>query len=259
MSDQIKYFLYIFHHMTALKNTVASGTYVALIFAAIIALYSPGATAAELVIISSSSNDFKVGQVIDSSADISLTSDATVTLISENGKVITINAPHSGPIQVENPADGDGSLIPSLKKMISGEKTEAGSLGVMRSVGGSDLPEDPWAIIAGKGGSYCVSSSKPVVLWRPNSLKTSKLSLLNTDNDKEVRTTWHAGQNILHWPRLLPLIDGATYRVDLSGESKLPKLSIQIVPDLPTSAHSAVWMAEHGCKKQAMRLINSMK
>lgn len=259
MSDQIEQSQSIFKQVIKFKSSLPRQLGAMLFFAWASVFTAPHAQASELVIISSSGNDYKVGQVVDSAADIKLAKEATLTLISQNGKVIALKGPHTGPLQVEKISGDEGSLIPSLKNIISGDKTEAGSLGVMRSVGTSAIPENPWAIIASKTGNYCVSTSKSVVLWRPDSQKTSNLILMNVDNEAEVKTVWHAGQNDLHWPRLLPLIDGATYRVDITGESKLPKLSIRLVPDQPSSAHAAVWMAEHGCKKQALRLIGSIR
>lgn len=233
--------------------------YIFLIIISIMMASSSLATAAELVIISSTGNDFKAGQVVDSSTDITLAERATLTLISQDGTVIKLQGPHSGPVQVDDSTAKSAGLISSLKKIITGKNTEAGSLGVVRSAGGPEFPADPWAIIATRNGKYCISLSKPVVLWRPDSRKTRKLILKNTGNGSEVKTVWHAGRNTLYWPRLLPLVDGATYRVDLSGERQLPKLTIIMVPDLPTPAHAAAWMADHGCEKQALRLIGAIK
>lgn len=259
MSDPVKHNHFFYDHKSVFTKTTVRWFLASIATVLISAFLVAGATAAELVVISSSSSNFEAGQIIDSSADLSLAKDVTLTLISENGKVVILQGPHSGPLQVESASGNSGSLILSLKKIISGEKTESGSLGVMRSVGSATLPLDPWAIIAGKTGNYCVSKSGPVVLWRPNSQKTRNLILTNTDTDKEVKTVWHSGQHTLHWPRLLPLVDGATYRVDIAGSSRLPKLSLRMVPDLPTTAHAAIWMAEHGCEKQALRLINNIK
>lgn len=218
------------------------------------------ANAAELVVISSSSPDFKVGQVVDSAKDIKLPSDASVVLMSEAGKVISLKGPHNGPLDVTDSATDSDGLIPSISDIFTREKTESGSLGVMRSLNdGTGFPEDPWAINVSKSGQYCVTLSRAVVLWRPDSRKNSRLILTNTDNDKEVKTVWHTGQKNLYWPRLMRLVSGVTYRADLSSETKLTKLTIRLVPELATSAHIAVWMAGHGCEKQALRLLGSLK
>jgi hypothetical protein len=232
---------------------------ITLILTMVLNLTSSIAMAAELVIISSTGSDFKAGQIVDSSNTIKLVNGATLTLISESGKIIALKGPYSGSLKADVSSAEEGRLIASLKKIITGDKTEAGSLGVMRSIGGPSLPQNPWTINTAKSGKYCIITSKPVVLWRARKLNTSKLVLLNTENGKEVRTVWHAGQSTLFWPRLQPLIDGATYRIDLSGQSSLPKITLAIIPDLPTQAHAAVWMADNGCSKQALQLINSLK
>jgi len=241
--------------LSVIKPKFYTKLFLALSFTAVFSLTSANSMAAELVIVSTTGNDFKAGQIINSTSDIKLAKGASLTLISENGKLVTLSGPYSGPAQVEFSSVNTGSLIPILKKIIAGDKTEASSLGVMRSIGGPAAPPDPWAINAGKSGKYCISMAKPVVLWRAKFQNTSKLVLLNTENGTEVRTVWHAGQDTLFWPRLQPLIDGATYRIDLSGENRLPKVTLVMVPDLPTQAHAAVWMADNGCSKQALKII----
>jgi hypothetical protein len=226
--------------------------------ALITSVFTSSTNAAELVVIASSNSDFKVGQVVDSSLDIKLAGDVTLTLISESGKVYALKGPHSGSVEVEGSADKGGGLLPSIKNILTGEKTEASTLGVMRSIGAPKLPPDPWAIIANKTGKYCITLSKPVVLWRTDTKKTRSLILINLDTNHKVKTVWSSGQNILYWPRLMPLVDGATYRVDLTGESKLPKLTVAMVPDQPTQAHAAVWMSQNGCEQQALRLLQSI-
>jgi len=258
MSDRVERNKSIYAYVLSTISTLSRRACMALMAALITTVFTSTINAAELVVIASANSDFKVGQVVDSSSDIKLTSDATLTLISESGKIFALKGPRSGAIMTEGSADKTSGLIPSIKNILVGEKTEATTLGVMRSIGGQKIPSDPWAIIAGKTGKYCVTLSKPVVLWRSDDKKTRSLILINLDNNHKVKTVWSSGQNILYWPRLMPLVDGATYRVDLAGEGKLPKLTVTMVPDQPTQAHAAVWMSQNGCEQQALRLLQSI-
>ncbi len=258
MSDRVERNKSIYSYVLTPIGTLLRNASMALMAAAFTTIFTPALNAAELVVIASSNSDFKAGQVVDSSSDIKLANDATLTLISESGKVFALKGPRSGVVEVKGSADKNGGLISSIKNILAGEKTEVTTLGVMRSIGAPERPSDPWAIIAGKTGKYCVTVSKPVVLWRANGQKTRNLILINLNNNHKVKTVWSSGQNILYWPRLMPLVDGATYRVDLAGESKLPKLTVTMVPDQPTQAHAAVWMAQNGCEQQALRLLQSI-
>jgi len=258
MSDRVVRRKSIYSYVLATINTVSRNAGTALMAALITTVFTSTPNAAELVVIASSNSGFKVGQVVDSSSDIKLADDVTLTLISESGKILALKGPRSGAVEVEGSADKNGGLIPSIKNILGSEKTEASTLGVMRSIGGPKLPSDPWAIIANKTGKYCVTLSKPVVLWRADAKKTRSLILLNLDNNHKVKTVWSSGQNTLYWPRLMPMVDGATYRVDLAGESRLPKLTVALVPNQPTQAHAAVWMSQNGCEKQALRLLQSI-
>lgn len=258
MSDRVERNKSTYSRVLTTISTLLRNACMVLMAALITSVFTSALNAAELVVIASSGGDFKVGQVVDSSSDIKLINDITLTLISESGKVFALKGPRSGAVEVDGSADKNSGLIPSIKNILTGEKTEASTLGVMRSIGAPKLPSDPWAIIANKTGKYCVTLSKPVVLWRADSKKTRSLILINIDNNHKVKTVWGSGQNILYWPRLMPLVDDATYRVDLAGESKLPKLTVAMVPDQPTQAHAAVWMSQNGCEQQALRLIQSI-
>ncbi len=261
MSDRVARNISIYAYVLSTVSALTLKAFMA-VMAVMAALFTPvlisTLNAAELVVIASSNSNFKVGQVVDSSLDIKLANDAALTLISESGKVFALNGPRSGAIEAEGAADKTSGLISSIKNILAGKKTEATTLGVMRSIGGPEIPSDPWAIIAGKTGKYCITLSKPVVLWRSDAQKTRKLILINLDNNHKVKTVWSSGQNILYWPRLMPLVDGATYRVDLAGKNQLPKLTVSMVPDQPSQAHAAVWMAQNGCEQQALRLLQSI-
>lgn len=220
------------------------------------------ATAAELVVIASSIPGFTVGQIVASSKEIQLPPEASVTLISEAGKIISLKGPRQGSMGVKEPEAKPSGLITSISDIFAREKTESASLGAVRGVrlgGRPNTPDDPWAINVSKSGQYCVSLTQSVALWRPDSRRNSRLILTNIDNDKEVRTVWHPGQRLLYWPRLMRLVSGATYRANLSTQDQLTRLTIRLIPDLPTPAHSAVWMATHGCMGQAVRLLNSLR
>jgi len=249
----------IFRHLPCLTRCVFQQKYTCLIVIAATALTASLSLAAELVVISSSSSNFKAGEVIESTADITLAKDATIILISESGKTYLLKGPRSGPVQIGTTTEKNTNLISSLKKILTRKKTQSETLGVTRSVNWPIVPRNPWAIIAGQSGKYCVTLSRPVVLWRAAANKTRTLILTNTATDMRVKTVWHSGQNTIHWPQLLPLIDGATYRVDLAGDNRVSNLNISIVPRLPTMAHTAVWMAENGCEKQAARVLAEIK
>ncbi len=231
----------------------------ALIAAMMVTFLAPPAVAAELVVVSSTISEIRVGKIVNSSNDFTLPEGSVITLISESGKAITLKGPRSGPIVVEAPDSASSSLVPAISNIFSGKKTETSSLGVMRSALAPKVPDDPWAIIAIKTGKYCVTKLKPVILWRPVNTKTSRLIMTNIESGKEVKTVWHTGQPTLHWPRLLPLVDKATYRVDLSGENRPARLTIILVPDLPSIAHAAAWMSKQGCLQQAIRLLKTLR
>jgi len=160
MSDRVERNKSIYSYVLTPIGTLLRNASMALMAAAFTTIFTPALNAAELVVIASSNSDFKAGQVVDSSSDIKLANDATLTLISESGKVFALKGPRSGVVEVKGSADKNGGLISSIKNILAGEKTEVTTLGVMRSIGAPERPSDPWAIIAGKTGTAQVAKER---------------------------------------------------------------------------------------------------
>ena len=58
---------------------------------------SAAAWAQDLVVVNSTAPSLKPGQMVKSDAPIDVPAGTSVTLVSESGKILTLNGPHSGP------------------------------------------------------------------------------------------------------------------------------------------------------------------
>ena len=125
------------------------------------------AQAQQLVVIASGAPSLKPGQVVKSGTALEIPAGASVTLVSETGKPVTLKGPFSGPAKAGgqgNGQGGDDKLIASLSGLLSGSGKETGSLGVMRAVAPPKPPSDAWVIDTGKSGDVCVQAKGPVML-----------------------------------------------------------------------------------------------
>ena len=60
------------------------------------------------------------------------------------------------------------------------------------------------------------------------------------------------------WPKELTLSDGATYVARFWSEDNGEQLVTVLMPNLGTDAHRAAWMAEHGCTRQALKVLDAI-
>lgn len=210
--------------------------------------------AGELVVIESTAPALKPGQIVDSSAVLSLPSGAHLTLVAEDGTVTNLKGPFSGPPPVAG-TPGDGGLVSALSRLIGGDAAGTSVLGVMRSAP-TTAAADPWAVDVLRSGNHCVPADAAPNLSRSKRHKFVTLTLKTLPDGAKVSVRWPAGSNRMAWPGGVPLTDGGRYLAKLSDRPTASKLMIHLVPGgLPSDAHRVAWMAERGCSRQAKALL----
>ena len=230
------------------------------VFAVILFTLSSASWALDLVVVNSTVPSLKPGQMVTSDAPIDVPAGASVTLVSESGKILTLNGPHSGPPGMDGGGGGDANLLSSLSGLLSASGKETASLGTMRAVSPPLPPDDPWVINIGRSGDHCVPKGGPATLWRAKSAKVASLSLKNLTDKSKSKADWPAGASSLHWPAAMIIADGAMYLARIKGSRTASKLVLHLVPgNLPTDAHRAAWMAGMGCVKQAIQLLARLR
>lgn len=223
--------------------------------AAVLLILAVPASAADLVVVDSSTPGIKLGQIVAEGATLDVPAGATVILVSQSGKTLTLNGPFSGVPEAAGGGGGqDQDLVASLSKLLGGG-TESGGLGVMRAVKTTE-PTDPWVIVVTRTGTHCAAAGGTTRFWRSSISKATSLSLRLMPNGGKAEVDWPAGAETLAWPAGVEMKDGASYLVRLKNRSSAAKLSLHLIPDdLPTDAHKAARMADLGCTKQAKKLL----
>ncbi|MFQ5939386.1 MAG: hypothetical protein ACE5KL_04855 [Alphaproteobacteria bacterium] len=218
------------------------------------------ALAAQFFVAASTAPGLTRGAIIDGDKPLSLPEGARVTLIAPDGKTVTLDGPFHGP-----PGGGagtdDGELFAALSDLVSSQNASIASLGGTRGSPES-VPEDPFTVALGASGSHCVPASQPMRLWRPDTKGSSLLTIRPGSGSVPalVETLWPEGTAMMPWPKDLALEAGATYLIYLVGGASLTEVVLHRVPaDLPSEAHRIAWMAEHGCTRQALRLLEKLE
>ena len=228
------------------------------VFGLAVAAVAASAAAEDMVVIASTAPDIKTGRLVADGSRLDVPAGATVRLVSEDGRAVTLNGPYAG-----TPGSGGGGkksgILASITRLYSGDSKNAGTLGGIRAA----VPPgeaDPWAIDVSRSTTTCVPADGPVILWRPRSSRDSALTLKDLSRGRKVTVAWPKGADTLAWPNDLALTDGATYIARRAGTLSATKVVVHLLPGgLPNDAHRAAWMADNGCVAQAKALLARLR
>ena len=222
-----------------------------IIFLAIF-LFGVGSHAADLVVISSTSEALKPGSLLDGSNELSLAAGESVSLVTQQGKTLKIDGPYQGtPDTSAN--SGQDSLLDSLSKIVT-ESEQAASLAVFRS---ASTKKNPWTIKINKQGTYCLIDAGSTSLRRPKPLEPATMEI-RAEDGSAATLEWKPDQRSASWPSNLELQDNANYSIYID-QSAAVEITVMLVPDdLASDAHRVVWLSEAGCEKQAYVLLDTL-
>lgn len=231
--------------------------------ASVLSLVPVMVQATQYVVIRSSEPELARGSILSGGTKLSLSKGASVTLIDDGGKPLTIKGPFTGPINVDekenNRAHGQG-LLASLSRLVGSDERGRTSLGSIRGGEISGETQDPWAVNVARAGSYCLRKGIFPRLWRSKTNSRMRLVVLDQLFGIEKKVAWEKGQAYVGWPEGLEVHQGRVYMVQPQGKLIATRIDFRFLPDdVVTPGEEIVWMAENGCDVQAQLLVDSLK
>ena len=230
----------------------------AFLFGSAIAL--TGAVAAPVVILSSTVDDYTPGMVLDGATEIAVPAGGLVMFNDATGATRTLNGPYSGAIsQAEGGAKDDNTLVASLSRLVVSREDEQAKLGAIRALPGN-LAREIYVLDVARSATQCAAMGQPIRFWRPETLRGDALfSISAEDGGAPVVLTWRAADETLDWPDSVPVTDGAAYQVKLDFTPRPAQITLRLVPSaIEEPAAIAAWMADAGCRRQALQLVASL-
>lgn len=218
-----------------------------------------GADAAEIVVLESTSARYVAGQMLDAAAPIALAAGETVTIATEDARLIRIEGPHNGP--AAGPMPDPSAVRRALTQLIVEERPTVGGVGGVRGgeaeAQGADTRPDPWLLHAQRGGDQCVLGGQSVGVWRENAGEALVAEVGASLAESSGQIRWDAGQQRAAWPAQAALVDEAVYL--LRPTTSLLSVSIRLHVLAPTLAEpglaAAAWLAAKRCTDQAQVLM----
>lgn len=221
--------------------------------------------ARQLVVIDSSSPQYKAGQVIEGSQRLQLSSGSRLTIVGDDGKVIKLEGPFTGVVGTGGDAGGTGGVVvvEAISKLFSGETPETGALGTFRGARGAGQAgtkaPDVWAIDVSQSETQCVPGGMVPTLWRSQASRELTVAVEYLTSKTGALVQFPAGVDVVAWPAQVPLEDGGRYSIRDSNDTWRSGLTLRVIPVEQTSTIGrAAWMAENGCAAQARTLMANL-
>jgi hypothetical protein len=234
-------------------------------------LAAQAAFAGQVVVVDSSMPALAPGKVIDADSSITLPAGARVTVVGDDGRMQTLKGPFSGAVGARSGAGGNPAVVDTLSRLFS-SPAETAALGTFRGAepqlggfrgagsagGGADAPE-LWAINVQRAGEQCVPAAGGLpTLWRPDAVREATVVVQRLPDGPGGLVRFAAGSQSVPWPAGVALQDG-DYTLRDSADAWASTVSLRVVPaELEDDVRRVVWMADHGCSRQAKALLANM-
>lgn len=204
---------------------------------------------------------FVLGAVLKEGDEINLPENSEVKLLDKSGSVIVLKGPLTGTVTNDDGGSQrakDGSnALQVISKLMFGENRLVNNLGAARSVLSQNVqPENvqPWVPVISKPGTYCLPSETPV-FGREEADVDIMITVASSDG-ASMEKTWTANEKSISVSDLVRK-DTDQYTLTLSSQSEESSFHLLDRTNM-NAAQQIAWMAERGCRIQAMQLLDDM-
>lgn len=226
-----------------------------ILFCFVLTLHTVQALASDMVVVSSTSSEISSGQIIRDGTTLELSAGTSVSLISPAGQMHHLEGPFSGIPGQGIVTSEDTSIVASLSNLFSNADDKSSDLGAMRAFQ-SDNMYEPLSVNVTLAGKQCIPANEHPLLWRPKTSKSTMLFVESMGGSGAAEMEWSSDDRTLKWPPEIALQDGQTYSFYLKTLDVRREITLVFTPDTFASLpHKAIWMADHGCVRQAKLLL----
>lgn len=233
------------------------------VYKALLALcLSPIVVAADLVVLESSSPNYESGEILEDTAQIVLAENGEITLIAEDGTIISLAGPFTGNPSLDQIQNASG-VLEALGRLVGTADVSAADIGGVR---GDQEDEDflvqevddtrtsTWMLHTEITGAQCViADAAEVIYWRENTGSTEQLWVKQLATANKVSIEWQAGDRTVTWPSELPFVADGLYLLRLGDDLRSTTLQVREIPAGVNQDGAAIvaFLAAKGCISQA--------
>jgi len=220
---------------------------------ALLAAGTAPALAGQLVVLETRGTDLKQGQTIDDTKPLTLKEGEQVTLVADDGSVVTLRGPFD---QTPSSNAGGGGAVLALDALTT-RTSQRNVAGVVRDAAVDVHLPSPWLVDVSHPGAGCIKDGERPVFWRA-SADGGTLTIMPSDRSWRAEAPWPKGSSTLQAPDYFPVRDGRTYLASFGGNPVAVTINV-LPPALGNARMQAAWMIEKGCVAQAEALIKTVQ
>jgi len=225
-----------------------------LIALGIMASSGPAAAKVDMVVMEARGVRLQQGQVIDGSANLTLSEGQQVSLMMQDGKVVKLRGPFDKPPAPSE--SGAGANVQLALQLLVTQQNSRERAGVSRGGTGLVIPPEPWVIDVSSAGLRCLPADSTITLWRPEASATQSVEVAPNDRSWKADVDWQSGSDRLSLPHNVPLRRRTPYVVRV-GSKEVNITLVSLPATLTNDAMRASFMMENGCDAQAKALFTS--
>lgn len=213
----------------------------------------PAAAKIDMVVMEARGVKLQPGQVIDGSANLTLTDGQQVSLMLQDGRVVKLKGPSDKP-----PAPPEASATANVQlalQLLVTQQSSRERAGVIRGGPGLVVPPDPWLVDVSSGGLRCLQADSTITLWRPDASASVAAEVAPNDRSWKADVTWAKGSDHLALGHNVPVRRRTNYVIRLDNKDVNITL-ISLPSALTNDAMRAAFMMDNGCDAQAKALFN---
>ncbi len=202
---------------------------------------------------------FALGTVLKDGDRIEIPENAELRLLDKAGNVVVLTGPLIGTVEDEDgnseKAKDGSNALQVIAKLMFGEKSLVNNIGAARAINTEETDKNivqPWEPVILVPGTYCLSMDKPV-FSRASAREKAKITLISGSEIFKDKI-WNEDEISIS---IEDMIDRETDRYTLFLSSQTTESSIHLLDRTDMNITEQIaWMAERGCKLQAMQLLN---
>ncbi len=236
------------------------------VFGAVIALTMSGACLAadQMVVLAATVADggLTTGTVLNASDTLNLKKGDRLTLIAQDGEIVQLDGPFSGPVSGQG-SGGSASDWPDglarVAGLVAGNSGETNVLGATRKPDGRSgiaMQPDFWLVNADSSGERCVPPAR-LELWRRDAGRDTAV-VVRGERERLPKARWAKGAQRMTLPKRLARDRD---RLLLSIDKQPRRYTLHVLPaGIDQTDWGAVlrWMVDKDCKRQAVLLIDKL-
>ncbi len=204
---------------------------------------------------------FVLGSVLKDGDKIELPENSEIRLLDKTGEVVILTGPITGTVLDEDGGSQkskDGSnALQVIAKLMFGEANLVNSIGAARAVESKSSVDgkiQPWVPVISKPGTYCLPMDVPV-FSRLDAAAKIKITVISGSDIFEEKV-WEEKEKSISVSGIVKKgID--RYTLFLSSQTRESSIHLLDRTDM-NAAEQIAWMAERGCKLQALQLLNEV-